>query len=152
MIRFGISILIIFSVLVSNCQVLDSTYSIFEKTKSYKEITTFLVEEGHQIEYELGKAVVVFKNIVSNENYLEKDIGIWKIGLMVEPSKYYLLFKVNNSFRFSSHEFENVLREFNRFIKKACYTENQKNLALFGIVKYLNECNGYPIECFMDCY
>ncbi len=132
---------------------IDSNYFVFEKTKSYTIIRDFLLSEGFQLEDNLGESTITFRNLVTNENFIEKDIGIWKTGILIEYSKLYLLFKINDNYKFvRCSPFDTVLKEFKKFIKKVDYTEKQKTIALFGIVKYLNECNDYPIECFMDCY
>ncbi|MGD9494457.1 MAG: hypothetical protein AB7V36_14020 [Bacteroidales bacterium] len=143
---------------ISDAQFIDSTYAKFEKTESYKVVYEYLKKKDH-VNFSsddrkiTGTQLILFVNILNNQKYIESDYGVWKVGACSSEPIFFLYFKYNGKVFFESANYDKVIKRINHFCKVIKLSEKDYLLYLFGIVKYLNECYGYPIECIVeDCY
>lgn len=156
--RYLVLLLICMIQAVGSAQVDDSLYSEFKKTNSYKTAKFFLEKRGSfhtdvSTDGTKSYSIITFINVVNNQKYVECETGIWKIGVQSSEPQYYLFFKYCGKYYFEGPVYKKVMKRFNHFCKSLKLSEKDSILYLFGIVKYLNECYGYPIECIVeDCY
>lgn len=135
----------------SYSQINDSTWKFFIKSDFFKEkIVPFIEKEGEQVYIVKTNDTLIsdlcFKNMLTNDNYIINEIGIWKVGIKSTEPAYYLLFKIKNKYFFERKNIGNIIKRFQKFSRILKLTEKEKITLLYNISIFLNEVYDYPIN------
>ena len=132
-------------------QKIDSSWTKFIHSDLFKNrLVPFFEKNGEQIYVFRAKDTLIsdfcFKNILTNDSYIIRETGIWKVGVNSTEAAYYLLFKKKDKYYFERENIDNILKRFRDFSLILKLSEKEKVLLLHNIFIFVNEVNEYPIN------